>query len=92
MIPTCISLVELTTQARPLQRFDQLCALLGDGIIGTVWIHGMREEAVVLASVDILPPLIKALGIGCARYLKVRLPTLCRCAIMTFSVPETTNF
>ncbi|KAI0092518.1 hypothetical protein BDY19DRAFT_883360 [Irpex rosettiformis] len=78
VVPTCISLVELTTQARSIQRFDQLCALLGDGIIGTVWVHGLREEVVVQASVDVLPSLIKALGIGCARYLKALIPQLVR--------------
>ncbi|KAI0699846.1 hypothetical protein BC835DRAFT_1267219 [Cytidiella melzeri] len=76
VIPTCIFLVQLTTPPGSSQRFDQLCALLGDGIIGIVWLHGMRAEDVVRASVDVLPALFKALGIGCARYLKALIPQL----------------
>ena len=71
VIPTSISLIELTTEPKSPNRFYQLCALLGEGIIGTVWLHGLRDAEVMQASVDVLPALVKALGIGCARYLKV---------------------
>lgn len=91
MIPTCICLVDLTTPPRSSQRFDQLCALLGDGIIGTVWVHGMREEAVVQASVEVFPALFKSLGIGCARYLKVHLLIPYHHAIIAPLVPDTSS-
>lgn len=71
VIPASITLVELATPPKSVKRFDQLCALLGDGIIGTVWTHGTRQDKVMLAAVEVLPSLIKTLGIGCARYLKV---------------------
>lgn len=72
VVPTCISLIEQTTEEKSSKRFEQLCALLGEGIIGTVWLHGMRDAEVVQASVEVLPALFSALGIGCARYLKVK--------------------
>ena len=54
------------------ERFDQLCALLGDGIIGTTWTYASREKDVMLASLQALPAVVDALGVGAARYLRVR--------------------
>ncbi len=70
-ISATLSLILLTTEHGTAQRFDQLCALLGDGIIGTAWLYASDSFEVILATVEALPPLMKALDIGIARYLKV---------------------
>lgn len=66
-----MTLVDLSTSPGSQARFDKLCALLGDGIIGNVWIYADQDEESILATLDVLPVIIEALGIGCARYLKV---------------------
>ncbi|KAJ7895953.1 hypothetical protein B0H14DRAFT_3425910 [Mycena olivaceomarginata] len=67
-VSTSLTLIRLTTPAGSAARFDQLCALLGDGIIGSVWPYasGDRLPALV-ASIDALPPVLEMLGVGCAR-------------------------
>ena len=70
--PTCIRLLELTTAPKSAKRFDELCAILGDGIIGSVWVYSTNEPEVLQASLDVLPTVVTALGIGASRYLKVR--------------------
>ena len=57
-------------------RFDKLCALLGDGIIGNVWIYASTEVESVQATLEVLPDVLEMLGIGCARYLKALVPQL----------------
>lgn len=54
------------------QQFNQLCEILGDGVIGSVWMYGSSEPDTIEASLETLPVLIEALGVGIARYLKVR--------------------
>lgn len=66
-----LSLTLLTTRAGERAHFDQLCLLLGEGVIGGVWFYGYEKEEVILASIEALPNLITALGIGCVRFLKV---------------------
>ncbi|KAK0498934.1 hypothetical protein EDD18DRAFT_1460945 [Armillaria luteobubalina] len=75
-ISATLLLILLTTKHGMAQRFDQLCALLGDGIIGTVWIYASDSFEVILAMVEVLPPLMKALDIGIACYLKALIPQL----------------
>jgi hypothetical protein len=70
-VPTIVTLVTLTTTRGSSDYFDKLCSLLGESIIGTIWLYAYDNESVILATVDVLPPLIQALGIGCTRYLKV---------------------
>ncbi|KAJ7783393.1 hypothetical protein B0H14DRAFT_3893827 [Mycena olivaceomarginata] len=71
-VSTSLTLIRLTTPTGSAARFDQLCALLGDGIVGSVWpyVSGDRLPALV-ASIDALPPVLEMLGAGCARYMKV---------------------
>jgi Tti2 family len=73
-IPAATNLIERTTQPGSEQRFTQLCALLGDGVIGSVWMYSSEAEAVE-ASVEVLPIIVRALGIGATRYLKVPFDT-----------------
>jgi hypothetical protein len=70
-VPTIVTLITLTTARGSPDYFNKLCSLLGESIIGTIWLYAYDNEKVILATVDVLPPLIQALGIGCARYLKV---------------------
>jgi hypothetical protein len=70
-VPTMLSLIRLTTSLGSAERFDQLCALLGDGIIGSVWMYTPHDLDAMLASLDLLPSIVQALGIGSVRYLKV---------------------
>lgn len=48
-----------------------MCGLLGEGIINGVWLYGAEKWDTILASLDALPPVINALGIGNVRYLNV---------------------
>ena len=74
-IPTVTNLIERTTQPGSEQRFTQLCTLLGDGVIGSVWMYSSEDADAVEASVDVLPILVRALGIGATRYLKASFST-----------------
>jgi Tti2 family len=53
------------------ERFDQLCSLLGEGIISGIWLYAEDKPEVMLATFDSLPQLIAALGIGTMRFMKV---------------------
>jgi len=75
-IPTTLTLINLSTPPGSQIRFDKLCTLLGDSIIGNVWIYASMELECVQATLDVLPGVIEMLGIGCARYLKVLIPQL----------------
>jgi len=78
-IPTIVGLVDLLLPARALskaggkQRFDRLCSILGEGIIGSVWIHAARDVATIRATIDQVPLLVESLGVCAVRYLKVNL-------------------
>jgi hypothetical protein len=74
-IPTATNLIERTTQPSSEQRFTQLCVLLSDGVIGSVWMYSSEDADAVEASIDVLPILVRALRIGATRYLKVRFGT-----------------
>lgn len=74
-IPAVTNLIERTTKPGSEQRFTQLCALLGDGVIGSVWMYCSEDADAIEASVDVLPILVRALGIGATRYLKVSFST-----------------
>jgi hypothetical protein len=71
-ISTQLSLTMSTTDLGSSDRFDQLCTLIGEGIISGIWLYASENQDVILASLDALPPVVRALGIGNARYLKVR--------------------
>lgn len=86
-MPTCVKLTELTTAPGSAQRFDQLCAAMGDGIVGSVWFYSTSEPDALQASLDTLPIILKALGVGAARYLKVR----CRTFRKSVSVQHQNN-
>lgn len=79
-IPTIVELVDLLLPARALskaggkQRFDRLCSVLGEGIIGSMWIHASRDVATVRATIDQVPLLVESLGVCAVRYLKVSVP------------------
>ncbi|KAL0954359.1 hypothetical protein HGRIS_003352 [Hohenbuehelia grisea] len=75
-IPASLKLTLHTTDPGSMERFDQLCALLGDGIIGSIWLYSSLDLPALQASVDALPPVLDALGIGCVRYLKALVPQL----------------
>ncbi|KAI0922004.1 hypothetical protein AcW1_004169 [Taiwanofungus camphoratus] len=75
-VPTTLSLILLTTSPGSAQRFDQLCALLGDSIIGGIWIYAMRDPDAIEASLDVLPNIVRALEIGTTRYLRAIIPQL----------------
>lgn len=69
-ISTQLSLTFLTTDLGSSDRFNQLCTLLGENIIGGIWLYASENSEVILASLDALPLVVRALGIGNARYLK----------------------
>ncbi len=71
VIATTIQLIQLTTHRNSAERFAQLCELLGEGIIGRVWVYASRCPDVIEATLEFLPIVVKALDIGTSRYLKV---------------------
>ncbi|KAJ6627433.1 hypothetical protein B0H10DRAFT_1994498 [Mycena sp. CBHHK59/15] len=75
-ISTSLSLILLVTTVGSADRFDQLCGLLGDGIIGSIWPYSSDRLDALLASIEALPPVVEILGVGCARYLKVLIAQL----------------
>lgn len=74
-VPAAANLIERTTAYGSEQRFSQLSSLLGDGLIGSVWMYGSEDADTVEASVDVLPNVVRALGVGSTRYLKVSMNT-----------------
>ncbi|KAG8925318.1 hypothetical protein FRC02_009774 [Tulasnella sp. 418] len=69
-------LIEKMTAPNSKERFDQLCDLIKAAVIGGPWIYAGHKVDVMVASVVILPPLLKALGIGSVRFLKALIPQL----------------
>ncbi|KAJ6512117.1 hypothetical protein C8R47DRAFT_1093598 [Mycena vitilis] len=70
-ISASLTLILLMTSPGSADRFDQLCSLLGDGIIGGIWPYSSDRLPALLASIDALPSILEIMGVGCARYLKV---------------------
>ncbi|TFK43043.1 hypothetical protein BDQ12DRAFT_162717 [Crucibulum laeve] len=75
-ISTSLTLTQRTTDLGTSEHFNQLCALLGEGIISGIWTYADDKPAAVLATYDALPPVLEALGVGCSRYLNVLVPQL----------------
>ncbi|KAJ7179500.1 hypothetical protein C8R46DRAFT_1160062 [Mycena filopes] len=50
-ISTSLTLIQLMTSTGSVERFDQLCALLGDGIIGSIWPYASDRLPALLAVV-----------------------------------------
>ncbi|KAF9653060.1 hypothetical protein BDM02DRAFT_3108178 [Thelephora ganbajun] len=75
-IPTIVELVDLLFPVAVLnkgggkQRFDRLCSVLGEGVIGNVWIHASRDVGTIRVTIDQVPLLVESLGICVVRYLK----------------------
>ena len=72
-VPCYQDLIYLTTSEGSEQRFEMLCELMTKAIIGGAWSYGGNQLSTMEASVQVLPPLIHALGLGTARFLKVAL-------------------
>ncbi|TDL29607.1 hypothetical protein BD410DRAFT_780065 [Rickenella mellea] len=85
-VPTILRLIELTTAPDSAERFDKQCALLGEKIIGGVWSYAAKDEDTIVASLDVIPMVLKSLGIGSIRYLKALVPQCLHCLGLT---PET---
>ena len=66
-----LRLIDTLTDPGSVEKFDRLCHLLGQNIIGGIWIYATNEPRVIEASISVLPNIIRALGIGTTRYLKV---------------------
>lgn len=58
------------------ERFTKLCKLLGEHIIGHVWVYASENVDVMRATTDVLPGVVGALGVGGVRYLKAIIPQL----------------
>jgi hypothetical protein len=74
-IPATVNLITCTCTIGSQQYFDRLCELLGDGIIGAVWMYGPDDgelgRETMTKSLQVLPTVLRALGIGSVRFLKV---------------------
>ncbi|EIN10221.1 hypothetical protein PUNSTDRAFT_50904 [Punctularia strigosozonata HHB-11173 SS5] len=71
-----LRLIDLVTSPGSAERFSKLCALLGDGIIGSVWMYAAQDMPTIEASMEVLPDVVRALDIGSVRYLKALIPQL----------------
>ncbi|KAG6896867.1 hypothetical protein C0992_005558 [Termitomyces sp. T32_za158] len=68
-----LTLILLTTEVGSSEQFDELSALLGEGIIHGIWLYASDKPDMILASLKALPPLLRALKIGNARFIKVKM-------------------
>ncbi|KAF8264301.1 hypothetical protein EI94DRAFT_1772709 [Lactarius quietus] len=64
-VPAATNLIERTTEYGSEERFSQL-----------VWMYSSEDAGTVEASVDVLPIVVRALGVGAVRYLKALIPQL----------------
>ncbi|KIO03097.1 hypothetical protein M404DRAFT_146557, partial [Pisolithus tinctorius Marx 270] len=71
VVPTTLQLIDLTTPSP----FNRLSTLLSSSILGTVILTGVPHPTLVAAS-HVLPPVISALGVGAARFLKGIVPVV----------------
>jgi len=69
-VPAQLKLINLTTANGSKVRFDQLCALLGEGIIGGIWMYAYQEWETLEASMVAARDVVEILGVGTTRYLK----------------------
>ncbi|KZW04005.1 hypothetical protein EXIGLDRAFT_716025 [Exidia glandulosa HHB12029] len=75
-IPGYIALVERCTELDSMDRLNKLFDLMGNNIIGSIWIYASRDADTILATTDVLPDVVQALGISTCRYLKALIPQL----------------
>ncbi|KAI0079759.1 hypothetical protein K474DRAFT_566633 [Panus rudis PR-1116 ss-1] len=75
-VPTWLTLVELTAAPGSVERFNQLCSLLGESIIGSIWLYASNDPETIEATLDVLPAIVFCLDIGVTRYLKAIIPQL----------------
>lgn len=75
-VPLALTLTELTTTPGSAARFNQLCSLLGESIIGGIWLYAPNDRETVEASLEVLPDVVRALRLGSVRYLKAMVPQL----------------
>ncbi|KAF8650707.1 hypothetical protein AX16_005080 [Volvariella volvacea WC 439] len=68
--PTILLHIAKTTSIGSQDRFDKLCHVLGEGIIGGIWIHAEEKVEIVGVSLIWLKEVVRELGIGSVRYLK----------------------
>ncbi|PAV20807.1 atp :trna-specific trna nucleotidyltransferase [Pyrrhoderma noxium] len=87
--PIILRLIDKTTEPNSEQRFDQIFHILGDHIIGSVWVFSNQEKDTIEASMEVLPSLIHNLGIGTVRYLKALIPQCVHCITLNENVPRT---
>ncbi|KIJ56772.1 hypothetical protein M422DRAFT_62703 [Sphaerobolus stellatus SS14] len=69
-IPAFITLTNITTTDGSRERFDELSTLLGDNILGGIWLYAYNEYATLEVSILALPAVLEELGIGSVRFLK----------------------
>ncbi|KAF8332696.1 uncharacterized protein EI90DRAFT_2971481 [Cantharellus anzutake] len=75
-VPAFLSLIEKTSQPESEECFERTCGLLVAAVISGAWTYGGNEPLTMEASVQVLPQLIRALGLGSARFLKALVPQL----------------
>jgi hypothetical protein len=70
-VKTTLALVQLTASVGSAEYFEQLCTLLGEAIIGTIWRYAYGDHDIILSTIQTLPEILILLQLGSARYLKV---------------------
>ncbi|GJE84793.1 hypothetical protein PsYK624_008690 [Phanerochaete sordida] len=80
-----LKLAQYGTIPETAERYEQLWGLLGEGLIETVWLYASDEPDTIQATVAALPDIVRALGLGAARYLK---PLVAQLVHIVLPAPE----
>ncbi|KAG8721617.1 hypothetical protein FRC08_011807 [Ceratobasidium sp. 394] len=89
-MPCYLALVDLVLPDDTAQRFDKLCELVTDTIVPG-WLYASSRAELMIASVEVLSPVVNALGTSSARFLKAFIPQLTENLLpKEFSPVETT--
>ncbi|TFK22203.1 hypothetical protein FA15DRAFT_644541 [Coprinopsis marcescibilis] len=86
-IKQSITLIVLTTQEGSHERFDQLCTLLGEGIITGIWTYAFDKPEIVQATLCALPDLVRVLDVGCVRFLRMLIPQIVQPLVLPSATP-----
>ncbi|EIW82173.1 hypothetical protein CONPUDRAFT_143656 [Coniophora puteana RWD-64-598 SS2] len=75
-VPTLLLLTDKSTSPATETRAERLSAIIGDGLIGTVWTYAYRDPETLAAATEMVAVVVQRIGIGAARWLKAIIPQL----------------
>ncbi|KAF5363567.1 hypothetical protein D9756_000959 [Leucocoprinus leucothites] len=87
IISTWLNLTLKVDEPHTSEFFDHLCTLVVNGIIEGIWIYSEQNLVAMEATLDALPDVLRALGIGTVSFLKSLIPQLAHIMAMRATVP-----